>query len=221
MANLIDIYHKLLEHFGEQGWWPAETEFEVIVGAILTQASSWTNVEKAIENLKSEGLLSSEALLQASEEKLRRLIKPVGYYNAKTLKLKRFVEFLHENYEGDLDKLFDQDTEKLRSELLSVWGIGQETADSIILYAANKPTFVVDAYTKRIMSRLGFADENTTYYDLKKFFELRLPEDLEIYKEFHALLVELGKNYCKTKPLCGKCPIRDICAEWKSSSKKR
>ncbi|HDH41154.1 MAG TPA: endonuclease III domain-containing protein [Candidatus Altiarchaeales archaeon] len=220
MANLIDIYHKLLEHFGEQGWWPAETEFEVIVGAILTQASSWTNVEKAIENLKSEGLLSSEALLQASEEKLRRLIKPVGYYNAKTLKLKRFVEFLHENYEGDLDKLFDQDTEKLRSELLSVWGIGQETADSIILYAANKPTFVVDAYTKRIMSRLGFADENTTYYDLKKFFELRLPEDLEIYKEFHALLVELGKNYCKTKPLCGKCPIRDICAEWKSSSKR-
>ncbi|RLI90859.1 MAG: endonuclease III domain-containing protein [Candidatus Altiarchaeales archaeon] len=220
MANLIDIYHKLLEHFGEQGWWPAETEFEVIVGAILTQASSWTNVEKAIENLKSEGLLSPEALLQASEEKLRRLIKPVGYYNAKTLKLKRFVEFLHENYEGDLDKLFDRDTEKLRLELLSVWGIGQETADSIILYAANKPTFVIDAYTKRIMSRLGLVNEDTTYSDLKKFFELQLPGDLEIYKEFHALLVELGKNYCKTKPLCGKCPIRDICAEWKSSSKR-
>ncbi|OYT39183.1 MAG: endonuclease, partial [Candidatus Altiarchaeales archaeon ex4484_43] len=101
------------------------------------------------------------------------------------------------------------------------WGIGQETADSIILYAANKPTFVVDAYTKRIMSRLGLVNENTTYSDLKKFFELQLPEDLEIYKEFHALLVELGKNYCKTKPLCDKCPIRDICAEWKNSSKKR
>jgi len=219
--NLIEIYQKLLEHFGRQGWWPAETEFEVIVGAILTQASSWTNVEKVIENLKAENLLSSEVLLQANEEKLREVIKPVGYYNAKAKKLKVFVGFLHDNYNGDLDKLFDQDTEKLRSELLSIWGIGQETADSIILYAANKSSFVIDAYTTRIMSRLGFAKEDTTYYDLKKFFELRLPEDLELYKEFHALLVELGKNYCKTKPLCDKCPIKDICEEWKGSSKKR
>ncbi len=219
--NLIEIYQRLVEHFGRQGWWPAETEFEVIVGAILTQASSWKNVEVAIKNLKAENLLSPEALLKANEEKLQRVIRSVGYYNAKARKLKTFIEFLYENYDGDLEKLFDQNIEKLRSELLSIWGIGQETADSIILYAANKPSFVIDAYTARIMSRLGLAREDTSYYDLKKLFELQLPEDLELYKEFHALLVELGKNYCKTKPLCDKCPIRDTCEEWKDSLKKK
>jgi endonuclease-3 related protein len=215
--NLMVIYERLLEHFGEQGWWPAETEFEVIVGAILTQASSWTNVERVIKDLRAEGILSQESILNVDEDRLQRVIRSVGYYNAKAKKLKTFVGFLYDNYGGSLERLFDKDTEKLRTELLAVWGIGEETADSIVLYAANKPSFVIDAYTKRIMGRLGFAREDTTYYDLKKFFELRIPREVGIYKEFHALLVELGKNYCRTKPLCDKCPLNDICEEWKSS----
>jgi endonuclease-3 related protein len=219
--NLIDLYDKLLKHFGEQGWWPAETEFEVIVGAILTQASSWSNVEKAIRNLKAENRLSPRALLQVDEGELKEFIRPVGYYNAKARKLKTFVGFLYVNYDGDLGKLFSQDLMGLRAELLSLWGVGEETADSIILYAANKPTFVVDAYTKRILSRMGLADEDTTYLDLKSFFELQLPVDVRLYKEFHALLVELGKNYCKAKPVCSGCPLMDFCVEWKNSSGKR
>ncbi|HIE34134.1 MAG TPA: endonuclease III domain-containing protein [Candidatus Altiarchaeales archaeon] len=211
--KLMQIYQRLLERFGKQNWWPAETEFEVIVGAILTQASNWNNVERAINNLKSSNLMSAESIRKTDIEEISNLIRPVGYYNEKSRKLKIFVNFLYERYEGNLTKLFELDTEKLRRELLSVWGIGQETADSIILYAANKPTFVIDAYTKRIMSKLGFATEDTTYHDLKKFFELRIPNDIRIYKEFHALLVELGKNYCKVKPRCDICPLNDMCNE--------
>lgn len=209
--NLIELYQKLSGHFGEQGWWPADTEFEVIVGAILTQSSSWTNVEKAIKNLKSENLLTSRALLIVDDVKLREAVKPVGYYNQKTKKLKTFVGFLYDKYDGNLGGFLDQPQDKLRNELLSIWGIGPETADSIILYAANKPSFVVDAYTKRIFCRLGAVGEDVTYHDLKKFFELNLPADLQLYKEFHALIVELGKNYCKRKPLCCICPIGDAC----------
>ncbi|RLI94352.1 MAG: endonuclease [Candidatus Altiarchaeales archaeon] len=209
--DLIEIYNRLLNRFGKQNWWPAETEFEIIIGAILTQASNWRNVERAIINLRENDLLSPKAILGVDENKLKELIRPAGYYNEKAKKIKAFVRFLHENYDGNLDKFLGLDAEKLREELLSIYGIGPETADSIILYASNKPSFVIDAYTKRIMSRLGLANEDTSYHDLKKFFELRLPKDLEIYKEFHALLVELGKTHCKVRPKCDECPLNDIC----------
>ncbi len=210
--KLMEIYNRLLKHFGEQHWWPADTRFEVIVGAILTQNSNWKNVEKAIANLRDNGLLNPERLHLVSEEKLKELIRPAGYYNAKSRKLKEFMNFLFENYK-DLNEFLSLPAEQLRNKLLSIWGIGDETADSIVLYAADKPSFVIDAYTKRIFSRLGITKEKR-YGELKKFFEENLPRSVEIYKEFHALIVELGKNYCRSKPLCSECPLRDFC-EWK------
>lgn len=211
LTNLLDIYRVLFEKFGGQHWWPAETEFEVIVGAILTQAAAWKNVELAIKNLKAENLLMPEGIYKTSEAKLRKIIRPAGYFNAKARKLKEFVNFLFENYDGNLKLMLNQPHEKLRGELLSIWGIGPETADSIVLYAANKPSFVVDAYTKRIFSRIGLVNNNVNYENLKKFFEENLPRDVKLYNEFHALLVKLGKEYCKPKPLCDECPVRDVC----------
>lgn len=209
--DLIKIYKKLLNHFGEQYWWPAETEFEVIIGAILTQAAAWKNVEIAIENLKAEKILNPAGIKNTSQNQLKKLIKSAGYYNAKSRKLKEFVNFLYKNYDGDLNLLLNQPKNKLRKDLLSIWGIGPETADSIVLYAAHKPSFVVDAYTKRIFSRLGVIDNGIDYESLKKFFENNLPENPGIYKEFHALIVELGKNYCRTKPVCRGCPLGYSC----------
>jgi len=208
--NLLVIYEKLLKYFGPQHWWPAESEFEVIVGAILTQNSSWKNVEKAISNLKANGLLDPERIHSADEERLKRLIRPAGYYNSKVRKLKEFTDFIFENYDN-LGEFLGLPTGQLRKQLLSVWGIGPETADSVVLYAAGKPSFVIDAYTKRIFSRLGFINEAVDYGELKVFFEKNIPKKVDIYKEFHALIVELGKNYCKTKPLCNECPLLSLC----------
>ncbi len=228
--DLIEIYERLLKHLGKQYWWPAETEFEVIIGAILTQAAAWKNVEIAIENLKAEnpnepkgslgptrakgsgsGILNPAGIKNTRQNQLKKLIKSAGYYNAKSRKLKEFVNFLYKNYGGDLNLLLNQPKNKLRKDLLSIWGIGPETADSIVLYAAHKPSFVVDAYTKRIFSRLGVIDNGIDYESLKKFFENNLPENLGIYKEFHALIVELGKKNCRTKPVCGGCPLGYSC----------
>lgn len=209
--SLLEIYERLLGCFGPQGWWPAETEFEVIVGAILTQAAAWKNVESAISNLKVEGLLSPGSILEVDEGKLGEAIRPAGYFNAKARKLKAFICFLFEEYGGELEAFLSLPRNRLRSELLSIWGIGPETADSIILYAAEKPSFVVDAYTKRIFARLGLVHEDIRYGELQDFFEKQLPEDVSLYKEFHALIVELGKNYCKTKPACEGCPLGDLC----------
>lgn len=209
--NLLEIYGILFEKFGEQHWWPAETEFEVIVGAILTQASAWKNVEIAIERLKSEKILNPAGIKNVEQNRLKKLIRSAGYYNAKSRKLKEFVNFLYEHYNGDLNLLLKQPKDKLRKELLSIWGIGYETADSIILYAAHKPSFVVDAYTRRIFSRFGIINDGISYENLKKFFEDNLPENLKIYNELHALIVDLGKNYCMTKPLCRECPLAYTC----------
>jgi len=208
---LLDIYDLLLKHFGPQRWWPADTEFEVIVGAILTQNANWKNVERAIANLKESDLLSPEGIHRVSEERLKALIRPAGYYNSKARKLKEFTDFLFKNYNG-LDDFLDLPTEQLREQLLLVWGIGPETADSIALYAAGKPSFVVDAYTRRIFSRLGFVEEKTGYDELKKFFEKNIPKDVALYQEFHALVVELAKDCCRTKPLCGECPLISLCS---------
>jgi len=204
------IYKSLYNHFGPQHWWPGEIPFEVSIGAILTQQTSWNNVEKAIDNLKKEKLLDPKKLRDVKNEKLEKLIQPSGYYRQKTKKLKNFINFLWINYDGKLEKLFDQPIPELREQLLSVNGIGKETADSIILYATNKPIFVIDAYTKRIFHRLGITEEDD-YDKLQKIFQKNLPEDTKLFNEFHALIVRLGKDYCKKKPKCEKCPLKKNC----------
>jgi endonuclease-3 related protein len=213
MKKLLSIYNTLLENFGPQGWWPAETDFEVIVGAILTQATSWSNVEKSISNLKKKGVLNPKSLHEIKAGSLAKLIKSSGYFNAKARKLKCFMDFLHCNYDGNLSVMLSQPKERLRKELLEVWGVGPETADSIILYAAHKPSFVVDAYTKRIFSRIGFLKANASYDEVKHFFEKNLPKGVKLYKEYHALVVELGKTYCRKKPLCKECCVNRFCSK--------
>jgi len=208
---LADIYHRLLGRFGRQHWWPAEEPFEVIVGAILTQSAAWTNVEKAIDNLRRAGALSPTKLRRLSAPRLARLVHPCGYYNAKALKLKSFALWLGNYYDDDLNRLFAVDTDDLRQQLLSVHGIGQETADSILLYAAGKPVFVIDAYTRRIFSRIGLGPEKDSYAGYQAFFMEHLPPDAEMSNEYHALLVCQGKNVCRRRPLCSQCCLNDIC----------
>ena len=208
---LQNIYHQLINYYGPQHWWPAQKPFEVIVGAILTQSAAWLNVEKAIANLKAAKALSPEALRQFSLSEIAALIHPCGYYNAKALKLKSLAHWLGEYYNDNLNKLFANNTERLRQQLLSIHGIGQETADSIILYAANKPIFVIDAYTRRIISRIGLTPENNSYTAYQSLFMDNLPTDAELFNEYHALLVCLGKNVCRNHPLCHQCCLNNIC----------
>ncbi len=209
-AALGEIYRKLFERYGPQHWWPARDPFEVIVGAILTQSTAWTNVEKAIANLRAAGKLSASALLELPETELAALIHPCGYYNVKARRLKAFVKWLDESCGGDLDRLFSRDTASLRRELLGVYGIGEETADSIILYAGNLPVFVIDAYTRRILSRLGLAPARDSYAACQALFIDNLPADVRLFNEFHALLVRLGKETCRNIPRCPACPL-DSC----------
>ena len=204
------IYDRLYESFGPQKWWPGDTQLEVIVGAILTQNTSWTNVEKAIENLKRENLLDVENLKKITTRRLAHLIKPAGYYNIKAKRLKNFIEYLYSFYDGSLKKMFDRDYLRLRAELLSLNGIGQETADSILLYAGNKPIFVVDAYTKRILQRHHLIDKDASYSEIQNLFMDNLKKDVKLFNEYHALLVNLGKNICLKRPLCEICPLKDI-----------
>ena len=208
---LNNIYRRLLAHFGPQHWWPAKEPFEVIVGAILTQSAAWGNVEKAIANLRAAEALSPGAMRRLSRPKLAKLVHPCGYYNAKALKLKSFAFWLGNHYDDDLDSLFANDTDDLRRQLLSIHGIGQETADSILLYAANKPIFVIDAYTRRIISRIGLTPEKDSYAAYQAFFMEHLPSDAELFNEYHALLVCLGKNVCRRRPLCQQCCLSEIC----------
>jgi endonuclease-3 related protein len=207
-SNLaLRIYKVLLKAFGPQHWWPGDTPLEIVVGAILTQNTSWTNVEKAIIALKAAGLLDAKRLKGVAIEKLAELIRPAGYFNVKARRLKNFFEWLEANYEGDLDKMFARGLSSLREELLEVRGVGPETADSILLYAGQKPSFVVDAYTYRVFSRHQLIPADTTYDEIKEFFESNLPADVQLYNEYHALLVALGKKYCKPRPLCAECPL--------------
>lgn len=210
-STLLDIYHHLLATYGPQHWWPAETPFEVIVGAILTQSAAWSNVEKAIANLKTAAALNPDALRQLSPTELGQLIRPCGYYNAKALKLKSFVHWLGKRYDDSLEKLFALDVPQLRQELLSINGIGQETADSIILYAARKPVFVIDAYTWRIAQRLNLSPEANSYADLQAFFTENLPREEKLFNEYHALLVDHGKKICRKHPLCQHCCLAYLC----------
>ncbi|MGD1119867.1 MAG: endonuclease [Dehalococcoidales bacterium] len=203
--TLTDVYGRLFNRYGPQHWWPARTPFEVIVGAILTQSAAWTNVEKAIENLRKAGMLSASALRQLPEAKLAGLIYSCGYYNVKARKLKAFAAWFGERYGDSLEKLFAQDTGDLRRELLSVYGIGEETADSILLYAGGKPVFVIDAYTRRIIDRLGISPDRKSYADYQALFMNNVPADANLFNEYHALLVRLGKEACRRQPKCGGC----------------
>ena len=208
---LLDIYRLLLAHYGPQHWWPAQEPFEVIVGAILTQSAAWGNVEKAIANLREAEALSPKALRQLTTPRLARLIRPCGYYNAKALKLKSFAYWLGNHYDDDLARLFAGSVDDLRQQLLSIHGIGQETADSIILYAAGKPIFVIDAYTRRIISRIGLAPNKNSYLAYQAFFMEHLPPDAKLFNEYHALLVCLGKKVCRPRPLCPQCCLSSLC----------
>jgi len=181
------------------------------VGAILTQSAAWGNVEKAIANLKAAGALPPGKLRRLSLSRLAKLVHPCGYYNAKALKLKSFAFWLGNHYDDDLNRLFACDTEELRQQLLSVHGIGQETADSILLYAAGKPVFVIDAYTRRIFGRIGLTPEKDSYAGYQAFFMDNLPADVELFNEYHALLVRLGKDVCRRRPVCSRCCLGGIC----------
>ncbi|MEA1870869.1 MAG: hypothetical protein U9N00_01570, partial [Candidatus Bipolaricaulota bacterium] len=204
--KLLSIYESLLSAYGPQRWWPGSSPFEVIVGAILTQRVAWSNVEKAIASLKEAGLIDPQRLDEAPLPEIAALIKPSVYYNTKAEKLRAFTRFLNERYNGNLDRLFNLDLPSLRAELLSVHGIGEETADAIILYAAGKSSFVVDAYTKRILSRLGLIEEKESYRVVRDLFMENLPLDVSLYNEYHALLVRHGKERCRSRvPLCLSC----------------
>jgi endonuclease III related protein len=207
-------YRLLHEAWGPRDWWPAETPLEVCVGAILTQNTSWTNVERAIANLKAADVLSVERLWNMPAESLAELIRPAGYFRIKAARLRNFLALLVERYEGRLEKLFELPTERLRAEVLAVSGIGRETADSIVLYAALRPVFVVDAYTYRIAFRHGIVDQDADYDLLQETYASAIEADVQVYNEYHALLVETGKRHCrKQAPHCQGCPLGPLLEE--------
>ena len=203
-----EIYQKLLDHFGPQNWWPARTAFEVMVGAVLTQNTNWGNVEKALVNLRDAGMLELDKMEALPTALLAEYIRPAGYYNVKAARLHNLLAMIRDQYTLSLDELFAEDSETLRRVLLAVNGIGPETADSILLYAADRPFFVVDTYTGRIMGRHGFIEQACSYEELQDIFTDSLSTDVALFKEFHALLVQTGKIFCKkSKPACAQCPL--------------
>jgi endonuclease III related protein len=211
---LRTYYDALFAAHGPQHWWPGRTPFEVIVGAILTQNTSWTNVEPCIENLRREKLLTPRAIESVPVTRLARLIRSSGYFRQKAKKLKAFVRFLRDAYQGSLTKMFGSSTPVLREQLLAVHGIGPETADSILLYAGKHPVFVVDAYTRRILERHRLAGTKHSYEHIRRLFERTLPPDAKLYNEFHALIVHTGKHYCRARnPRCGECALNSLLPE--------
>lgn len=204
---LMQMYRALQTAYGPQHWWPGDSPTEIVIGAILTQNTNWKNVEKAIGNLKAKKMLDWTALRRVSSARLSRLIRPAGYYNIKARRMKNFVAWLFETYDGDLDRLRSIKPAKLRRELLDVNGIGPETADSIMLYALDIPTFVIDAYTGRIARRHFLADESAEYDDLKEMFESRLRRRASLFNEYHALIVRVAKEHCRTRAVCSGCPL--------------
>lgn len=208
--QLNEIYQLLFDRFGPQHWWPGQTQFEIITGAILTQNTSWANVEKAIANLKSADCLTPERLDHLEVSQLAELIRPAGYYNIKTKRLKNFINWLFDNYDGKPANLETVDTGRLRAELLAIKGIGYETADSILLYAFERPVFVVDAYTARIVFRHQLIEPDADYEKLRELFQSNLPEDVRLFNEYHALLVRVGKEFCKPKAKCPGCPLEKL-----------
>ena len=209
--SLRRIYGLLLARFGHAGWWPGKTPFEVCVGAILTQSTSWSNVEKALARLRQRRRLSFRGLAALPPKRLAALIRPSGYYRVKARRLRAFLDFLAAEYGGRVAGMAGEDPRRLRDRLLAVPGIGRETADSIILYAAGRPLFVVDAYTRRVFSRLGLVRGNEPYDELQRFFMTRLPRDPALYNDYHAQIVRLGKDICRPQPRCADCPLAVVC----------
>jgi len=211
MDSLISrIYTLLLESYGPQGWWPAETPFEVVIGAILAQNTSWANTKRAIEQLKSNNLLFPEALNNINLEDLAEIVKSSGYYNQKAKKIKNFIEFF-KSYNFKFEEMSKQSANFLREQLLNINGIGEETADCILLYALDKPVFVIDTYTKRIFSRLGFTNEKIKYSELQKIITDNLEKDAALFNEYHALIDYLAHFICKKKPECERCVLQEDC----------
>jgi len=208
--KLALMYKKLYASFGPQHWWPGETPFEIAVGAILTQNTNWGNVEKAIVNLKDADVLKPAALHDMSHERLAALIRPAGYFNIKAKRLKNFIGLLINEYHGSMSGMKQEDFNSVRKSLLSVNGIGPETADSIILYALEKPVFVIDAYTKRVLSRHNILDHDASYEEFQSLFQAKLKEDISLFSEYHALFVRLAKENCRTKPVCTGCPLEGM-----------
>jgi endonuclease III related protein len=209
--RLLEIYRLLFDFFGPQHWWPGETPIEIAVGAVLTQNTSWSNVERAIANLKAAGCLDACTLHGLDVEQLETLIRPAGYFRVKAKRLRNFTTWLCDRYGGDMQSLADLPTARLREELLGISGIGPETADSILLYALNRPVFVVDTYTARVMVRHGLiAPEGLDYHQLQDLFTSNLEPDAALFNEFHALLVMTGKDYCKPTPKCPSCPLNPL-----------
>ncbi|MQF48648.1 hypothetical protein FIM08_01925 [SAR202 cluster bacterium AC-647-N09_OGT_505m] len=210
--RLLDIYGRLYSRYGPQYWWPGDGAFEVIIGAILTQAASWDNVDKALANLKAKWLLEPVALRAVDQDELANVIRTSIYFNAKAQKVKAFVQHLGEHYNDDLRALLGKDTHNLRQELLSIYGIGNETADDIVLYAAHKPIFVIDAYTRRILGRLSINPTRDTYDSYQAIFMENLSHDVSLFNEYHALLDRHGSETCrKVKPTCAECCLLDLC----------
>ena len=208
--KLLSIYKKLFSAFGPQSWWPGDTPFEVAVGAILTQNTNWGNVEKAINNLKKEKVLNAKAIHEMPVKKLASLIQPSGYFNIKAKRLKSFINFLMNDYHGSMKRMKKEEMHSLRHKLLSVNGIGPETADSILLYAFDKPIFVIDAYTRRVLSRHNILGHDEAYDKFQELFHSAFKKDVRLFNEYHALFVRVGKMFCKPKPRCEECPLRNI-----------
>jgi endonuclease-3 related protein len=207
---LTDIYNTLYSHFGPRNWWPGDTPFEIAVGAILTQNTNWANVEKAILNLKKKKILNARILHKMPHAGLAALIRPAGYYNVKAKRLKNFLAFLADKYKGSMSRMKSAELSVLREELMAVNGIGPETADSILLYSLEKSVFVIDAYTKRILQRHGMVSKEATYHEMQEIFHENLPQEVQLYNEYHALFVMLGKDYCRPKPRCRDCPLEGM-----------
>lgn len=205
--TLEKMYALMAAHYGPTHWWPGDSAFEIAVGAVLTQNTAWTNVEKAIGNLKAGKLLTPQAILSCPSETLEQALTPSGYFRVKAKRLRSFCAYLMESYQGSMRRMARVPLERLRPELLGVHGIGPETADDILLYACGKCVFVVDAYTRRILSRHGLVHEDVSYEDLRTFFESRLKPDVFMFKEYHGLIVWTGKDFCRRNPRCETCPL--------------
>jgi endonuclease-3 related protein len=212
-SDLAAVYARLRARYGHAGWWPGDTPFEVCVGAILTQRTSWRNVEKALDVLRARGLLSYDGLRALPPHRLAPLIRAAGFFKVKSRRLAAFVVFLGREYRGDVRAMRGEDPLVLRAKLLSVAGIGPETADAIALYAAEQPLFVVDAYTRRVFARLGHLRGDEGYLGVQRFFHERLPRDPALFNDYHAQIVRLAKEACRTLPRCGDCPLDDVCAK--------
>jgi endonuclease-3 related protein len=210
LNKLLQIYELLYKRYGPQHWWPGQSRFEIIIGAILTQNTNWQNVEKAIINLKSANLLNAQKLHNLSKEKLAEMVRPAGYYNIKAARIKNFLNWLFENHDGSLASVERMNTQPLRSELLGIKGIGPETADSIALYAFNKPLFVVDAYTARVITRHRLIESGAGYEALQELFMNALQADYQLFNEYHALLVRVGKDHCRKIARCPGCPLEKL-----------